>query len=336
MLVETSQNVADFQGVSAYLEVVEGEIERVSLEILGKARELADQLHTSVTGLLLGSNVRSLARIAVEHGADKVILVDDPILSPYTTFAHTKVVADIVNKIKPSILLIGSTYNGRDLAGRLAVRLRTGLVANVVRLQVDRATGIMRGAVPGFGGSILAICKCEKTRPQMATVRSGIFPVHPPNANRKGDIETFQPAIDSNHVPERVVEHVVEKTVDLTEAQCVVVAGNGIGSDLSLARKLADKLGGVVGVTRPLADRGLISRDYQIGSTGQNLCSKLVIVIGASGASHFVSGIEGAGLVVAVNRDAKAPVFDYSDACVVGDIFEVLPALIEKLPSKEG
>ncbi len=331
-----NQGISEFRGVSAYLEVADQKIERVSLEILGKARELAEQLHTTVTGLLLGKDAEQLSLEAIKHGADKIVLAEHPALENYTTYAHTKVVAEIAQKTKPSILLIGSTYNGRDLAGRLAVRLRTGLIANVVQLEVDSSTGVMKGAVPGFGGSILAICKCEKTRPQLATVRAGIFSVPSPDSNRTGQVERFGVGIDENEMPTRIIKHVVTETIDLTQAPCVVVAGNGIGNDLSLAKKLAEKLGGALGVTRPLADRGLISRDYQIGSTGQNLRSKLVIVLGASGASHFVSGIEGAELVVAVNRDAKAPVFDYSDICVVGDLFQVVPALIEKLPSAGG
>jgi electron transfer flavoprotein alpha subunit len=326
-----AQDVNEYEGISMWLETADQRMERVSLEILGKARELADQLHTSVTGIIVGSGVEHLSSEAVSHGADKVVLADHPVLAQYTTHAYTEVMEEVVKKLKPSILLVPSTYNGRDLAGRLAVRLGTGLIANVVRLEVDPQNGVMKGAVPGFGGSILAICKCEKTRPQMATVRAGIFAVPAPDSKRKAQIERFEPTINESDMPTRVVEHVVTKTVDLAQAQCVVVAGNGVGNDLDLARKLAEKLGGVLGVTRPLADRGLISRDYQIGSTGQNLHSKVVVVLGASGASHFISGIEAAGLVVAVNRDAKAPIFDYSDVCVVGDLFQVVPALIDKL-----
>lgn len=284
-----------------------------------------------MTGLLLGVNLDPLAREIIARGADAVLIVESPFLETYSTEPYTKAVAQFVHQHKPSIFLIGSTYNGRDLAGRLAVRLHTGLIANVVKLEIEEGTGLLLGAVPGFGGSILAICKCESSRPQMATVRPGIFRVLDPDPTRQGKIKRVSLDLSETDVKTKVVERRLGGGVDITKAELMVIAGMGTGGDLALPKKLADLMGATIGVTRPLADKGLISRDYQIGSTGYSVKPKLALVLGASGASHFVSGIDDSKLIVSINTDPNAEVFRHSDYCVVDDLFKVLPPLIQEL-----
>ncbi|MFQ5763139.1 MAG: electron transfer flavoprotein subunit alpha/FixB family protein, partial [Candidatus Bathyarchaeia archaeon] len=178
---------------------------------------------------------------------------------------------------------------------------------------------------------ILAVCKCEKTRPQMVTVRPGTFKTPTPNANRQGRVERISVNLSPSDVRSEVLEQNLHGTVDITKADCVVIAGAGTGGDLTLVKRLAGLLHGEVGVTRPLADKMIVSRDLQVGSTGYSVRPKLVIVAGASGAAHFVSGIEGAEVVVAINNDPDVPIFDYADYCIVDDLFKVLPALIAQL-----
>lgn len=329
-----SQNLAEYQGVWVFIEHVAGVPETVSFEILGKARELADTLHTTLTGLLLGVNLDSLARAVIARGADAVLMVESPLLETYSTEPYAKAVAQLVQQRKPSILLLGSTYDGRDLAGRLAVRLHTGLIANVVRLEIEKASELLLGAVPGFGGSILAICKCESSRPQMATVRPGIFRALEPDPTRSGRIERVPVELSETDLKTRILEKSLRSGVDVTKAALMVIVGMGTGGDLSLPKKLADLMGATIGVTRPLADKGLISRDYQIGSTGYSVKPKLALVLGASGAAHFVSGIDDSKLIISINTDPNAEIFQHSDYCVVDDLFKVLPLLIQELENQ--
>jgi electron transfer flavoprotein alpha subunit len=319
----------EFKGVWVYLEHSAGELERVSLEILGKARELARKLNTNVTGIILGDNVRKLADESIQFGADHIILSESPQLSEYTTDAFCNILAELARARKPEIFLFGATHNGRDLAGRLAVRLKTGLTAHAVRVEIEEATNLLICGVPGFGGSIVAMCKCPKSRPQMATIRPGILPLPSRDPERKGEVENITANI--GEVRTKIVERSVKETSDITKADVIVIAGRGAEANLELVKKLADSIGGVVGVTRPLADKGLISRDHQVGSTGYAVSPKLAIVLGASGAAHFVSGIRDAKTVISINKDPEAAINDYSDFIIVDDAGVLLQAAISKL-----
>lgn len=325
----------DYRDIWVYLEQFDGRLEHVSLEILGKGRELADTCGWNLTGVILGQELDTLAKEAIRYGADQVLVADDPILADYTTDAHTTVMADLVRARRPSVLLMGATHNGRDLAGRLAVRLQTGLTADAVGLEIDDA-GELTAYTPGLGGSILAACMCPHSRPQMATVRPGIFAMPDRDAERTGTVEWVTVAIDFTDVRTEVLERVVGETVDLTRAERMVVAGLGTGGNLTQIEELASLLDAEVGVTRPIADEGWIARDYQIGTTGASVRPKLLLVAGASGAMHFTSGIEDAETVIAINVDPEAPIFEYADYCVVDDLFEVMPALIEHIKAAEG
>lgn len=275
-----------------------------------------------------------MSREAVRYGADEVLLADHPLLARYTTDAHAKVMTRLIEARRPNILLLGATYNGRDLAGRLAVRLSTGLTANATRLEVEGERGLLLAAVPGFGGSILAVIKSEYGRPQMSTVRPGIFEPLDPDDHREGRVESVPVDLGPGDIRCSVLERKVVPGEEIFSAEWVIVAGMGTGGDLSLVEELASLLKASIGVTRPLVDIGVATRERQVGSTGISLRSKLAIVLGASGASHFVSGLRDVGTVIAINKDRKAPIFEEADLCVVGDIFELLPRLIKEIEGR--
>ncbi|MDT7946730.1 MAG: electron transfer flavoprotein subunit alpha/FixB family protein [Thermoflexus sp.] len=315
-----------------YLEQEQAVLERVSLELLSKARELADGIGWRVAGLLLGHRVKPLVEQAFAWGADEVWVADHPLLEPFTVEAHTAMAFRALMQGRPSVFLCGATPNGRDLAGRLAVRLRTGLTADCTDLRLDpEQGGLLIGEVTGFGGGVVALITMPHHRPQMATVRPGVFPLAAPQAGRPGAVIPLDVDLRPEDLHTRVVERVIGQGVDLTQAPVLVVGGRGIHGRFDLLRELAELLGGEVGATRPPVDKGLIGRERQVGQTGVVCRPKVAIVCGASGAFQFVVGIQNAGTVIAVNNDPEAPIFEFADYGVVGDALQVIPALIEAL-----
>jgi len=319
-----------------YLEQAQGRLAGVSLELLGKARELADGRGIPLVGILLGDQVSGLAQEAIAAGADEVRVADHPLLRQYTTDGYTRVFTELILAEKPDILLLGATPNGRDLAGRLAVRLRTGLTADCTNLELEEETGLLVGEVTGFGGGILAYIKCPDNRPQMATVRPGVFAVPKPDGARQGKVVSVPVQLTKEDIKVQVLEHVVSQGVDITRAQVLVAAGRGCQGDLSLINELASLLSGEVGVSRVPVDEGWASRDRMIGQTGYVTRPKLAIVCGISGAFQFSVGIEKAETIVAINTDAEAPIFEQADYCIVDDMFNVLPPLIEAVKRARG
>lgn len=320
----------DRRGFWVYLEVEGDRILPVGLELLGKGRELADQLDEPLTAVLLGWR-EDLAREAILYGADEVLCADHPQLAACSSEGQAQALARLIRAKEPNILLIGGTYNGRDLAGRLAVKLPTGLTANAVRLHVDRERHLLRAAVPGFGGGILAVIQSDKAMPQMSTVRPGVFQPLAPDAGRRGRMERVPVELKPDTCRYRVLERRILAGEDLESAERVIVAGMGTGGELGLVQELATRIGASVGVTRPLVDMGVAPREKQVGSTGVSLRAKLAIVVGASGDSHFISGLRNAGTVIAINKDPQAPIFQEADVSIVGDVFAVLPRLVQKL-----
>ena len=314
-----------------YLEQERGVLEGVSLELLGKGRRMADEMGWQLTGLLLGNRVAHLAQEAFAYRADRVWLAEHPLLEHFTIDAYARVAFRALMQGKPSVFLLGATHNGRDLAARLAVRLRTGLNADCTELRLDSQGGLLISEVSGFGGGVLALIEMRHHRPQMATVRPGVFQVQAEAAEKSGEIVRIPVELTEGMIRTRIVERVAGEGVDLTRAPVLVAGGRGMGADFSILEKLAAALGGEVGATRPSVDLGIIERERQVGQTGVVCSPKLAICCGISGAFHFVVGIEKAGTVIAVNSDPEAPIFDYADYCVVGDAHKVLPALIEAL-----
>jgi electron transfer flavoprotein alpha subunit len=333
-MAKSLYDAKDASGIWVYLEQDQGKLESVSLELLGKARQLADPAKLKVTGLLLGDKVAGLAQEAIAAGANEVLVAEHPLLRQYTTDGYTKTATQIIVERKPDILLLGATPNGRDLAGRIAVRVRTGLTADCTNLALEE--GLLSGEVTGFGGGVLAYIKCPDHRPQMCTVRPGVFSAPAPKTSRKGKVTSVPVELSEDEVKVQVLEHVIGEGVDITRADVIVAAGRGCRGDFALVQKLAGLLGGEVGWSRVPVDEGWVSRDCMIGQTGYVTRPKLAIVCGISGAFQFTVGIEKAETIVAINMDEDAPIFEQADYCVVDDMFRVLPPLIEAIKSAQG
>lgn len=324
------------KAIWVYLEQDEGVLENVSLEMLAKGREMADQLKWKLVGLLVGKGVASLAKTAISRGADEVRIADHPLLEQFTIDAYGQVVFKAIMHGKPSVFLIGATPNGRDLAGRLAVRFRTGLNADCTNLHMDKEGGLLVSEVSGFGGGVVAMIEMHEHRPQMATVRPGVFAMNESDAKRKGDIIDLKVELGPEMIKTRILERVKSGVVDLTRVPVLVVGGRGVNGDFDTLRNLAGLLSGDVGATRPPVDEGHIERERQIGQTGVICSPKVALCCGLSGAFHLLVGIEKADVVVSINSDPEAPIFEFSDYYIVGDVNQYLPALIAALePSRE-
>jgi electron transfer flavoprotein alpha subunit len=321
-----------------FLGQMEGNLEGVALELLAHGRRMADEAGWKLVGLLLGHKVRHITEEAIAHGADEVWVADHPLLEHYTVDAYGQVTFDAILQVKPSIFLAGATPNGRDLLGRIAVRLRTGLTADCTDLRLVSESGVLVSEVTGFGGGVLALIEAPTHRPQMSTVRPGVFPPSEPIADREGQVVEFEVKLDPKTLQTEVVETVVGEGVDLTQAEALVIGGRGIEGNFEMLRELAHALDGDIGATRPAVDDGYIERERQIGQTGVVCRPKVAIVAGVSGAFHFVVGILDAETVIAINTDPDAPIFEYADYCIVGDAAQIVPALTqalvgERLPS---
>lgn len=314
-----------------YLEQDGGQLEGVSLELLVKGRQMADKIGWRLVGLLLGFKRTGLAEQAFHYGADHVWSLEHVCLDQFTIEAYAHAAYQAIMSGKPSIFLLGATPNGRDLAARLAVRLRTGLNADCTDLHLETQGGLLVSEVSGFGGGVLALIQMRHHRPQMATVRPGVFSGLEMPVRKKGKIINFPVELDPEMIHTRILERVVGEGVDLTRAQVLVAGGRGISGKFDLLEKLASLLDGKVGATRPPVDDGFIERERQIGQTGVVCSPKLAICCGISGAFHFVVGIEKSGTVVAINSDPEAPIFEFSDYGVVGDVQQILPEIISEL-----
>lgn len=316
-----------------FLERNEDGIEDVSLEILGKATELSSTSKYPVVAVMLGTPGKEETANAIKHGAKSVLVLKDEKLNEYSTDLYMKALYDEISRDLPEVLLLGATPYGRDLAGRLAARLKTGLTANAVTLTVD-PDGTLTSGVPAYGGKILAEITCQKARPQMSTVRPGTFKMSF-KETRKGDVNEVTPDLSKTKNRVSVIERKVSKLNDLTKSEITVIAGNGTHGDLTLSKELAEHIHADIGVTRPLADQGIVPRDLQVGSTGYSLRSKLAVVLGVSGSEHFTSGIRDCETVISIDTDEKSDIFGHTDYCFVGDISEILPLALKKLEVKK-
>jgi len=316
-------------GVWVYAEVRSGELRPVSLEILGRARAVADELTTHLVTVTIGAG-EGLARELLRYGSDEVVAIDDPLLDRYDTRLYTDLLEREARAGDPAVLLLGATRDGQDLAGRLAVRLRTGLTAHVTSLEVDPEHRLV-GWVPGFGGGIEAGITCPNHRPAIVTVRPGVFPPPTPGEAR-GEVRWVRPGLDESAFGSRRVAFQPKGTgVDLTRSDVLVVGGRGTGGEFDRLQRLAHRLGGEVGATRVATDAGWVERERMIGQTGVVTHPKLAVVLGASGAVQFTVGIEKAGFVIAVNRDPDAPIFEVADLGVVGDLAPIVDRLVKEL-----
>lgn len=323
-------------GIWVFLEQDGAGLAPVSIELLGKARELSHQSGAELTGLIAGHELDDLAARTALLDLDRVVCLSHPLLSQFTAEAFAHATAGVILARRPDIFLLGATPYGRDLAGRLAVMLRTGLTADCTDLGLDPASGLLLGEVSGFGGGILATIKCEQHRPQMATVRPGVFAETTHRRETAAPVERLAVDVPPAACPVSVVQQRRHAGVDVSRAERLVIAGAGTRGDMGTMEALARALDAEIGATRVAVDEGWAGREQQIGQTGVIARPKLAVVCGASGATQFTVGIEQAGLVIALNQDPEASIFEQADLCVVDDLFPVVRALVAEFESHNG
>lgn len=325
--------MTDYKGVMVLGEVADGKVEAITAELLGAGRSLADALGEELSGVLLGSNIAGLSKDLIAFGANKVYTVDDPLLKEYQTDAYVTVIQRVCHEVKPSILLIGQTIIGRDLAPRLAFRLETGLATDCVELHIDPASKLLVQTHPCYGGNARAHIVCPTARPQMATVRAKTMTPLERNDSRTGSVIPLQANIDQSALKTKVLNRVKEEAagIRLEDAQVIVSGGRGMGGaeGFKHLEELAKIVKGAVGASRAACDAGYAPASVQIGLTGKIVAPNLYIAVAISGASQHMAGCSGSKVIVAVNKDSEANIFKESRYGVVGDYRQVLPAFIE-------
>ena len=361
-----AMDTAAFKGVWVFCEQREGQIQTISYQLLSEGRKLANDLGVELCGVVMGSELNEdYVKALGGYGADRVYYIDSPLLKDYTTDGYAKALCDLIMEKKPEIMLIGATNLGRDLGPRCAARLHTGLTADCTHLDVDvekyknflRTTSNidvdntkfeentnLKMTRPAFGGHLMATIICPRFRPQMSTVRPGVMQTQPFDeaSAAKVVIEKVTPALtaDDIHVEVLDIKKSAEKLVDLIGADFIVSVGRGISKDveggIKLAEELAEVLGGVVGSSRACVDAGWISADHQVGQTGKTVHPKVYIALGISGAIQHKAGMQDSECIIAVNKNESAPIFEVADYGIVGDLFKVVPELIESIKAQKA
>ena len=339
-------NLEAYKGVFVFAQQVDNVISNIAFELIGKGKELAKDLGVEVTAVLVGSDVKGLADQLAEYGADKVIVVDDPELKEYRTEPYTHAIASVIEEFKPEIFLIGATAIGRDLGPRVCARIHTGLTADCTKLDIgDFPMNPVPGREtkhnqllmtrPAFGGNTIATIACPDFRPQMATVRPGVMQKAPKEAGKKAVVTEFNPGFTKNNKYVDILEVVkaVSNTVDIMDAKILVSGGRGVGSpeNFKILDDLAEAIGGTVSCSRAVVDSGWKPKDLQVGQTGKTVRPNVYFAIGISGAIQHLAGMEESDIIVAINKDESAPIFDVADYGVVGDLNKIVPMLTEKI-----
>lgn len=339
-------NLEAYKGVFVFAQQVDNVISNIAFELIGKGKELAKDLGVEVTAVLVGSDVKGLADQLAEYGADKVIVVDDPELKEYRTEPYTHAIASVIEEFKPEIFLIGATAIGRDLGPRVCARIHTGLTADCTKLDIgDFPMNPVPGREtkhnqllmtrPAFGGNTIATIACPDFRPQMATVRPGVMQKAPKEAGKKAVVTEFNPGFTKNNKYVDILEVVkaVSNTVDIMDAKILVSGGRGVGSpeNFKILDDLAEAIGGTVSCSRAVVDAGWKPKDLQVGQTGKTVRPNVYFAIGISGAIQHLAGMEESDIIVAINKDESAPIFDVADYGVVGDLNKIVPMLTEKI-----
>lgn len=326
----------EYKNVWVFMETFEDEPKNVGMELLGQAKQLADKLQEKVGAVVICENPDKAVQAAGEYGADEIYVVSGEQYRHFNTETYSYALTELIQKHKPSAILIGATHNGRDLGSRTAVRVHTGLTADCTGLDIDQESGNVAYTRPAFGGNLMATILCAGTRPQMGTIRPGAFKKGIPEIGRKGHVN-----VESIHVPE---ETIVTKLLDfikveqvgglqLEDAEIVVSGGRGLGKpeNFKVIEELANALGGAVGASRAAVDAGWIPHVQQVGQTGKTISPKLYIACGISGAIQHLAGMNSSEFIIAINKDPEAPIFNAADIGIVGDLFEVVPALTKKV-----
>ena len=339
-------NLEAYKGVFVFAQQVDNVISNIAYELIGKGKELAKDLGVEVTAVLVGSDVKGLADQLAEYGADKVIVVDDPELKEYRTEPYTHAIASVIKEFKPEIFLIGATAIGRDLGPRVCARIHTGLTADCTKLDIgDFPMNPVPGREtkhnqllmtrPAFGGNTIATIACPDFRPQMATVRPGVMQKAPKEAGKKAVVTEFNPGFTKNNKYVDILEVVkaVSNTVDIMDAKILVSGGRGVGTpeNFKMLEELAEVVGGTVSCSRAVVDAGWKPKDLQVGQTGKTVRPNVYFAIGISGAIQHLAGMEESDIIVAINKDETAPIFDVADYGIVGDLNKIVPKLTEEL-----
>lgn len=327
-------NFNDYKGILVFAEQRDGVLQNVGLELLGKARELAKDLDTTVTAAVLGKNIKDLSKELISCGADKVLVVDKEELDLYNTEAYTQALTAIINAIKPEVVLFGATTLGRDLAPRVSSRLATGLTADCTKLEIseDKQLWMTR---PAFGGNLMATIVSPDHRPQMSTVRPGVMKKMPKDDTRTGEVVDFPVNFDNSISKVKILDVIKEEghKIDISEAKILVSGGRGVGAkaNFDLLEDLAKEIGGVVSSSRAQVDVGNMPHDRQVGQTGKTVRPEVYFALGISGAIQHVAGMEESEYIIAINKDRFAPIFSVADLGIVGDLHKILPILTEEI-----
>ena len=330
-----SIDINEYRGCWVFVEQNHGKPARVSLELLGKGKELAQKLGVDLTAVVLGDALGSLPQELVAYGAERVLVAEAPVLKEYRTELYADVVAGAVLERKPEVLIVGATPIGRDLAPRLSFRLNAGCTADCTGLDIDQENRLFVSTRPAFGGNVVATIICPNHRPQMATVRPGVMPLPEKDTARGGEVEPLRVQIKEQDAQVKILESVEAASEGgaIEEAERVVCVGMG-GADqetFEMIKQLADLLDAEVAASRMAVEAGWLTHDAQVGQTGKTIRPDLYVACGISGAVQHTAGMTGSKLVVAINKDPKAEIFNYADFGIVGDLRKVLPAVIEEL-----
>ena len=334
-------NLQDYKDVYVFAEQRDGVIQNVALELLGKARELADANNEKVVAILLGKDIKGKAQDLIAAGADKVLVVDHDLLATYLTEPYTQAITQIIKEQKPSILLIGATTIGRDLGPRVSARNVTGLTADATKLEIsDDEAHEFRMTRPAFGGNLMATILCKQHRPQMSTVRPGVMQKMPADPSRKGEIVDYKVQFDEQKINRvKIIKTVKEEKVitDISQAKILVSGGRGVGTKdgFSKLEALAKELKGEVSSSRAMVDAGVMDQSRQVGQTGKTVRPNLYLACGISGAIQHLAGMEESELIIAINKDKFAPIFSVADLGIVGDLHKIVPMLTERLKSMQ-
>ena len=330
---EEQPDLSAHSGVWVIAECDGGRIHPVSYQLLGKGRELADARGAALSAVIMGENLNELAEALAPYGVDRIILTEDPSLVPFRSETHAAVLAELIQRERPEIVLCGATSTGRAYLPRVAALVKTGLTADCTHLAIDPERGLLLQTRPAFGGNIMATIICPRHRPQMATVRPNVLAAPQPGAARDVEVMRFRPSHAALRCAVEVLEVCIERTGthSIAEADVIVSGGRGVGSaeGFDLVRRLAKALGGAIGASRAAVDAGWMPYPHQVGQTGKTVQPKLYVACGISGAVQHLVGMQSAGRIIAINRDASAPIFKVADVGLVGDLHAIVPRLIE-------
>ncbi len=343
-------NLEEYKGVFVFAQQVDNQLSGIAFELLGKAKDLAKDLDTNVTAVLIGSGVKELSDQLAAYGADRVIVVDDPELKEYRTEPYTHALSSVINEFKPEIMLVGATAIGRDLGPRVSARVATGLTADCTQLDIGDFPLVAREGQeqkhnqllmtrPAFGGNTIATIACPNNRPQMATVRPGVMQKITPIEGAKAEVVEYNPGFtpDNKYVEILDIVKSVTDTVDIMDAKILVSGGRGLGSpeNFKILEDLAEAIGGEVSCSRAVVDSGWKPKDLQVGQTGKTVRPQVYFAIGISGAIQHVAGMEESDLIIAINKDETAPIFEVADYGLVGDLNKIVPKLTELIKANK-